>query len=209
MKKMYKLAILGAIALSFTGCFNIPTPLSKETSLQLAREQDLNLWCLVVDATAKEKFKDARRLAVTYYNSPKYEGQVQIGPRGEYSIMDNDQTFAKHPPLYELYIRDLGMVFHTPYCDIPNKKIVKVVELTPQLMKKNYEGGGSNKDIEFINKTEAAIQQALYNNERIVELMEVGDSYESIYKDYVTGQEIKRFVYDFKGYQEYIKNHKK
>ena len=209
MKKMYKLAILGAIALSFTGCFNIPTPLSKETSLQLAREQDLNLWCLVVDATAKEKFKNARRIAVTYYNSPKYEGQVQIGPRGEYSIMNNDQTFAKYIPLYELYIRDLGMVFHAPYCDIPNKKIIKVIELTPQLMRKNYEGGGANRDTEFINTTEAAIQQALYSNKSIVELMEVGDSYESIYKDYTTGQEIKRFVYDFKGYQEYITNQKK
>ena len=209
MNKISKLAILGVMALSFTGCFNIPTPLSKETSLQLAREQDLNLWCLVVDATAKEKFKNARRIAVTYYNSPKYEGQVQIGPRGEYSIMNNDQTFAKHLPLYELYIRDLGMVFHPPYCDIPNKKIIKVIELTPQLMRKNYEGGGLNKDTEFINTTEAAIQQALYSNERIVELMEVGDSYESIYKDYTTGQEIKRFVYDFKGYQEYIKNQKK
>ena len=52
------------------------------------------------------------------------------------------------------------------------------------------------------------MQQALYSNKSIVELMEVGDSYESIYKDYVTGQEIKRFVYDFKGYQEYIKNQK-
>ena len=75
-------------------------------------------------------------------------------------------------------------------------------------MQAGYEGGGPNKDIEFINKTEAAIQQALYSNKRIVELMEVGDSYESIYKDYTTGQEIKRFVYDFKGYQEYIKNQK-
>ena len=75
-------------------------------------------------------------------------------------------------------------------------------------MRASYEGGGSNKDIEFINKTEAVMQQALYSNKSIVELMEVGDSYESIYKDYVTGQEIKRFVYDFKGYQEYIKNQK-
>ena len=208
MKKISKLAILGAIVLSFTGC-SLTLPPSRELSLQLAKEQDLNLWCLVVDATAKEKFKNARRIAVTYYNSPKYEGQVQIGPRGEYSITNNDQTFAKHLPLYELYIRDLGMVFHTPYCDIPNKKIIKIVELTPELMRKNYEGEGLNKDIEFINQTEAAIQQALYSNERIVELMEVGDSYESIYKDYTTGQEIKRFVYDFKGYQEYIKNHKK
>lgn len=208
MNKISKLAILGVMALSFTGCFNIPTPLSKETSLQLAREQDLNLWCLVVDATAKENFKNVRRLAVTYYNSPKYEGQIQIGPRGEYSVADNDQTFAKYRPLYELYIRDFGVVFHTPYCDIPNKKIVKVIELTPKLMQAGYEGGGPNKDIEFINKTEAAIQQALYSNKRIVELMEVGDSYESIYKDYTTGQEIKRFVYDFKGYQEYIKNKK-
>ena len=208
MKKMYKIAILGAMALSFTGC-SLTLPPSKELSLKMVKEQDLNLWCLVVDATAKEKFKNARRLAVTYYNSPKYEGQVQIGPRGEYSIADNDQTFAKYRPLYELYIRDFGIVFHAPYCDIPNKKIIEVTELTPKLMRASYEGGGSNKDIEFINKTEAVLQQALYSNERIVELMEVGDSYESIYKDYVTGQEIKRFVYDFKGYQEYIKNQKK
>ena len=76
-------------------------------------------------------------------------------------------------------------------------------------MRKNYEGGGLSKDTEFINTTEAAIQQALYSNKRIIELMEVGDSYESIYKDYVTGQEIKRFIYDFKGYQEYIKNQKR
>ena len=136
MKKISKLAILGAITLSFTGC-SLTLPPSKELSLKMAKEQDLNLWCLVVDATAKEKFKDARRLAVTYYNSPKYEGQVQIGPRGEYSIANNDPVFAKNPP-YELYIRDLGMIFHPPYCDIPNKKIVKIIELTPQLMKKNY-----------------------------------------------------------------------
>ena len=207
MKKISKLAILGAITLSFTGC-SLTLPPSKELSLKMAKEQDLNLWCLVVDATAKEKFKDARRLAVTYYNSPKYEGQVQIGPRGEYSIANNDPVFAKNPP-YELYIRDLGMIFHPPYCDIPNKKIVKIIELTPQLMKKNYEGGGSNKDTEFIEKGEAAIQQALYSNKNVVELMEVGNSYESIYKDYTTRQEIKRFVYDFKGYQEYIKNQKK
>ena len=207
MNKISKLAVLGAVALSFAGC-SLTLPPSREVSLKMAKEQDLNLWCLVVDATAKEKFKNARRLAVTYYNSPKYEGQVQIGPRGEYSIADNDQTFAKYRPLYELYIRDFGIVFHAPYCDIPNKKIVEVTELTPKLMRASYEGGGSNKDIEFINKTEAVMQQALYSNKSIVELMEVGDSYESIYKDYVTGQEIKRFVYDFKGYQEYIKNQK-
>jgi putative lipoprotein len=207
MNKISKLAVLGAVALSFAGC-SLTLPPSRELSLKMAKEQDLNLWCLVVDATAKEKFKNARRLAVTYYNSPKYEGQVQIGPRGEYSIADNDQTFAKYRPLYELYIRDFGIVFHAPYCDIPNKKIVEVTELTPKLMRASYEGGGSNKDIEFINKTEAVMQQALYSNKSIVELMEVGDSYESIYKDYVTGQEIKRFVYDFKGYQEYIKNQK-
>ena len=124
MKKISKLAVLGAVALSFTGC-SLTLPPSRELSLQLAKEQDLNLWCLVVDATAKEKFKNARRLAVTYYNSPKYEGQIQIGPRGEYSVADNDQTFAKYRPLYELYIRDFGVVFHTPYCDIPNKKNCK------------------------------------------------------------------------------------
>ena len=207
MNKISKLAVLGAVALSFAGC-SLTLPPSRELSLKMAKEQDLNLWCLVVDATAKEKFKNARRLAVTYYNSTKYEGQVQIGPRGEYSIADTDQTFAKYRPLYELYIRDFGIVFHAPYCDIPNKKIVEVTELTPKLMRASYEGGGSNKDIEFINKTEAVMQQALYSNKSIVELMEVGDSYESIYKDYVTGQEIKRFVYDFKGYQEYIKNQK-